>query len=101
VVENFDNVSGVYAAKRQLTDGKLIWGVTRKFDWNNYAYPHAIAVDGPGNVLVLIVLFEPGFDRRHLTILKSAAADGQIVWQRSLDSTSQYRRSFLTVDAQG
>jgi predicted Rdx family selenoprotein len=94
----------IYTAKYSGIDGKLIW--ERRYDGSAQSgdAPTAVALDPAGDVVVLGTATRKRGDGTldaDLYVVKYAAADGAIVWERSIDGDGSDGARALAVDERG
>jgi len=78
---DYTNNGDYYTAKYSAANGALLWQKRYNGPANGFDWPHGIAVDGNGNVVVTGDSGGLGFHDDFYTA-KYAAADGALVWER-------------------
>ena len=96
-VSNAGN-SDISVSKYRASDGALAW--QRTFDGGGNDFARKVRCDGAGNAIVAAESHGAAGDS-NVRILKLSAADGAIIWDRTVDSGRADTVSDLALDAAG
>lgn len=96
------SVADIYTVKYAAADGAQLWAVRYNGSGNDDDKANAIALDGSGNVIITGYAPDVGSNFNYYTA-KYAAADGDLLWERSYDGPSSRTdlAEALAVDTSG